>query len=123
MWRDTNKQARRVAAQTLGRTGRGARVHDEILARLSSSVVTDRIDALEKIAHTGVMTTMMLEPFLKCFHDDYIKVRELACNACQFLVYGKNNEKLIDALVFMVRFDRSAKLKILAIRSILILDI
>lgn len=118
MWNDTSRQARKVAAQTLGRTGRGKCVHDEVLARLASPLASNRVEALRKINYVGIMTNQMLDVFLKCFRDDYTSVRELACTACQSLVYDKSDEKIIDALVHMVRFERAIKLKALAIRSL-----
>lgn len=118
MWNDLTRQARKVAAQTLGRTGRGKCVHDEVLARLASPLASKRVEALQKINYVGIMTNQMLEVFLKCFRDDYTSVRELACTACQSLVYDKSDdEKIIEALVHMVRFERAVKLKALAIRS------
>lgn len=115
MWNDINKSVRKVAAQTLGRIGRGKEVHDEIFMRLQSTNVFDRTEALKKIDHIGIMTPKLLHLFLKCFRDDYISVRELACKSSQNL-YEKD-KKLIDSIVFMARFDRVSKLKALAIRS------
>lgn len=117
MWNDMSRQVRKLAAQTLGRTGRGRYVHDEILTRLNSSVASDRVEALKKINQIGIMTNKLIDPFLKCFRDDYISVRELACKASQSLNFETNDQKLIEALVFVARFDRIAKLKTLAIRS------
>ena len=120
MWNDVTRQARKVAAQTLGRTGRGKCVHDEVLARLASPLASKRVEALQKINYVGIMTNQMLDVFLKCFRDDYTSVRELACTACQTLVYDKSDdEKIIEALVHMVRFERAVKLKALAIRSLI----
>lgn len=117
MWNDINRQARKLAAQTLGRTGRGRFVHDEIHARLGSESARDRAEALRKIHQIGIMTNKLVGLFLKCFRDDYVIVRELACKACQGLNYDKNDEKIVEALVFVARFDRSTKIKALAIRS------
>ena len=63
------------------------------------------------------MTDRLLGLYLKCFQDDYINVRELACKVAQNLF--EKNEKVIDALVFMSRFDKVTKIKALAIRSII----
>lgn len=117
MWNDINKQARKLAAQILGRTGRGRFVHDEIYTRLSSPLASDRVEALKKIDQIGIMTNKLIGGFLKCFRDDYFNVRELACKACQGLNYDKSDDKLVEALVFVARFDRSTKLKAMAIRS------
>ena len=62
------------------------------------------------------MTNQILVLYLKCFHDDYINVRELACRVAQNLF--EKSEKVIGALVFASRFDKVTKIKALAIRSI-----
>jgi hypothetical protein len=61
------------------------------------------------------MTPKLLHVYVRCFRDDYISVRELACKSSQFL--NEKHEKVIESLVFMARFDRVNKLKALAIRS------
>ena len=43
-----------VAAQTLGKTGHGKEVHDDLRERLVSGTERDRIDALQKIGHLGM---------------------------------------------------------------------
>ena len=63
------------------------------------------------------MTPKLLNVYVRCFRDDYISVRELACKSSQFL--NEKNDKVIESLVFMARFDRVNKLKALAIRSII----
>lgn len=116
MWNDINLNVKRVAAQTLGRTGRGRQVHDEIYKRLDSQNVFDRIEALKKINFIGIMTNKMLNIYLKCFRDDHISVRELACKSSQCL--WDKDEKLVDAIIFMAKYDQVNKLKALAIQSI-----
>lgn len=115
MWNDVNGQVKKVAAQTLGRTGRGRQVHDEILRRLASTAMFERLEALKKINFIGIMTNRMLPIYLKCFRDDHISVREMACKSAQRL-WDKPN-KLIDAIVFMAQYDQVNKLKALAIQS------
>ena len=61
------------------------------------------------------MTNKLLGLYLKCFQDDYINVRELACRVAQNLF--EKNTKVIDALVYASRFDKVTKIKALAIRS------
>ena len=63
------------------------------------------------------MTPKLQNVYVRCFRDDYISVRELACKSSQFL--NEKNDKVIESLVFMARFDRVNKLKALAIRSII----
>jgi hypothetical protein len=54
MWNDINKSVKKVAAQTLGRTGKGKQVYEEIYNRLTSNNVTDKLEALNKINHIGI---------------------------------------------------------------------
>ena len=61
------------------------------------------------------MTNKLLGLYLRCFKDDYINVRELACKVAQNL-YEKSS-RVIDALIFTSRFDKVTKIKALAIRS------
>ncbi|CAF0808152.1 unnamed protein product [Brachionus calyciflorus] len=116
MWNDINHNVKKVAAQTLGRTGRGREIHDEIFKRLHSRNIFDRMSALKVINYIGIMTPKLLEIYLKCFRDDCLSVRQLACLACQKL-YEKD-DKIVDALVFMARFDPASKLKALSIRTL-----
>ena len=53
MWNDWHHEVRKAAAQTLGRTGHGKEVHDDLRDRLLEGNERDRIDALHKIAHLG----------------------------------------------------------------------
>jgi HEAT repeat-containing protein 4 len=117
MWYDMNANVKKVAAQTLGRTGRGREVHNEINNRLESKSVFDRIEALKKINFIGIMTNKMINNYLKCFRDDHISVRGLACRSAQCL--WEKDQKLIDTIVFMAKYDQVTKLKALAIQSII----
>ncbi len=116
MWHDMSRSVRKVASQTLGRTGRGRQVHEEILIRLQSGHTTDKIEALRKINAIGIMTDRLLTAYLKCFRDEHTSVRELACRSAQCLF--QQYDKLIDSLVFMVKYDPVARLKAMAIRAL-----
>jgi len=116
MWHDMSRSVRKVASQTLGRTGRGRQVHEEILTRLQSGHTADKIEALRKINAIGIMTDRLLAAYLKCFRDEHTSVRELACRSAQCLF--QQYDKLIDSLVFMVRYDPVARLKAMAIRAL-----
>lgn len=115
MWNDANHNVKKVAAQTLGRTGRGKEVHEQVFIKLHSTNIFERISALKVLNHIGIMTEQLLNVFLKCLRDDYMSIRQMACQCCQQL-YEKD-ERIINALVFMARFDPVSKLKALAIRS------
>jgi hypothetical protein len=119
MWNDMQHSVRKVASQTLGRTGKGKVVHDEILRRLASKNVFDRCEALRKLGYVGIMTGTLLEVFLRCFKDDCISVRELACKCTQRIVHV--DKRIVDALVYAVRFEKADKIKSLALQSIAII--
>ena len=53
MWNDINTVVKKVASQTLGRTGKGKQVYEEISKRLTSINVSDKLEALKKINHIG----------------------------------------------------------------------
>jgi hypothetical protein len=114
-WNDMHQSVRKVAAQTLGRTGKGKYVHDEILRRLKSQKVFDKCEALNKLSYLGIMTPCLLDIYLKCFRDDCISVKELTIKCSQNLM--NINERVLDALVYVVRFEKVTKLKSLALRS------
>jgi HEAT repeat-containing protein 4 len=114
MWTDLNRQARKLAAQTLGKTGRSKELHDSIEERLSSGNVFDRIEALKNINFIGLMTSKLLNSYLKCFQDDYLAVKELACLASHNLLEVDN--RIIDSLLFIARYESVNKLKSLAFR-------
>lgn len=115
VWNDMHPSVRKVASQTLGRTGKGAMVHDELVRRMKSQNVFDRCEALKMLNYIGIMTPSLLEVFLKCFRDDCISVRELACKSTQRL--NQVDVRIIDALLYVARFDRVTKIKSLAIQS------
>ena len=53
MWNDWHKEVRKVAAQSLGRTGHGKAVHDELLAKISRGAERSKLEALNKLGHLG----------------------------------------------------------------------
>ncbi len=115
MWNDINHVVRRVAAQTLGLTGKSRVVHEELLKRLKSLRAFDRVAALKILKYVSIMTDKILPLYIKCFRDDYISVRRLACQSSRYL--NEKHPKIIDSLVYMARFDRVPNLKSLAIQS------
>ena len=54
MWNDRSRMVKKCAAQTLGRTGKGKEVHDEICRRINGPNSFDRFEALNKINHLGM---------------------------------------------------------------------
>ena len=53
MWYDFSRTVKKVASQTLGRTGRGREVHEEIFLRLKDGDTFDKTEALKKINAIG----------------------------------------------------------------------
>ena len=49
MWNDVSQHVKKVAAQTLGRIGKGKEVYEEIHNRLQSENIMFRVEALNKI--------------------------------------------------------------------------
>lgn len=116
MWYDVSKTVKKVASQTLGRTGRGRIVHDEIYARIVGDDVFEKMQALRTLNAIGIMTDRLLHVYLKCFRDEHTSVRELACRSSQCLF--ERHDELIKALVFMAKFDPVSRLKAMAIRAL-----
>ncbi len=48
MWYDMSRTVRKVASQTLGRTGRGKIVHDEIYARIAGEDVFEKMQVKDR---------------------------------------------------------------------------
>ena len=53
MWTDWHTEVRKAAAQTLGKTGHGKDVHDELLDKLQGGTERTRVEAVSKIGHLG----------------------------------------------------------------------
>ncbi|XP_033098379.1 HEAT repeat-containing protein 4-like isoform X2 [Anneissia japonica] len=116
MWHDWHHQVRRVAAQTLGKTGHGKEVHNDLHDRILTGTERDKVDALHKIAHLGIMTARLLPAYLQCFDDSYISVRLSAAKTAGILVI--NDEKVLRKLLFMTQFDTNWKVKAHAIQAL-----
>ena len=54
MWYDLSRTVKKVASQTLGRTGRGSEVHEEIYKRLLTGDTFEKMEALRKINAIGM---------------------------------------------------------------------
>ncbi|XP_033633184.1 HEAT repeat-containing protein 4-like isoform X2 [Asterias rubens] len=116
MWNDWHHEVRKAAAQTLGRTGHGKEVHDDLRDRLLEGNERDRIDALHKIAHLGIMTARLLPAYLQCFSDAYIAVRIAATNTASLLIL--KDPKVTQKLLFLTQFDANWKVKAHAIKAL-----
>ena len=53
MWNDWHNEVRKVAAQTLGKTGHGRDVHDTLRQRITDGNERERMEAVSKIGHLG----------------------------------------------------------------------
>ncbi|KAJ8026097.1 HEAT repeat-containing protein 4 [Holothuria leucospilota] len=116
MWNDWHKEVRTIAAQTLGKTGHGKVVHNDLRDRLLEGSERDRIDSLYKIGHLGIMTARLLPAYLKCFDDVYISVRIAATNTAAKLEL--KDEKVLNKLLFLTQFDSNWKVKAHAIKAL-----
>ncbi|XP_030842195.1 HEAT repeat-containing protein 4 isoform X2 [Strongylocentrotus purpuratus] len=116
MWNDWHREVRTTAAQTLGRTGHGKDVHDDLRDRLLNGSERDRIDALQKIGHLGIMTARLLPSYLKCFDDPYIAVR-IATTETASKLELKDHDVLMK-LLFLTEFDSNWKVKAHALKAL-----
>ncbi|NP_001171770.1 HEAT repeat-containing protein 4-like [Saccoglossus kowalevskii] len=116
MWYDWHQDVRKIAAQTLGRTGHGKEVHNDLRDRIKTGNERDRVDALTKIGHLGIMTAKLMPVFLSCFNDEYISVRTAAANTAGYLRI--QDKQIIRKLLFQTQFDSSWKVKAHAIKGL-----
>ncbi|XP_066278288.1 HEAT repeat-containing protein 4-like isoform X2 [Branchiostoma lanceolatum] len=116
MWHDWSSEVRKAAAQTLGRTGHGKEVHNNLHFRLTNGNEREKIDALNKIGHLGIMTARLLPPFMECFQDPYISVRIEVCNTAGHLQI--TDDAALNTLLEMAQFDPCWKVKAHAIHAL-----
>ncbi|XP_071947910.1 HEAT repeat-containing protein 4-like isoform X2 [Antedon mediterranea] len=116
MWHDWHHEVRRVAAQTLGKTGHGKEVHNDLHDRILTGTERDKVDALQKIAHLGIMTARLLPAYLQCFDDGYISVRLAAARTAGILIV--DDDRVLRKLLFMTQFDTNWKVKAHAIQAL-----
>ena len=53
MWNDWHEEVRKAAAQTLGKTGHGRAVHDDLRDRILEGDERIRLEAISKVGHLG----------------------------------------------------------------------
>ncbi|XP_071828590.1 HEAT repeat-containing protein 4-like isoform X2 [Apostichopus japonicus] len=116
MWNDWHKEVRMIAAQTLGKTGHGKEVHDDLRDRLLEGNERDQIDSLYKIGHLGIMTARLLPAYLRCFDDAYISVRIAATSTAAKLELKE--DKVINKLLFLTQYDNNWKVKAHAVKAL-----
>ena len=58
MWNDWHQEVRKAAAQTLGRTGHGKDVHDELLDKIINGREKMRTQAVNTIGYLGEIKIM-----------------------------------------------------------------
>lgn len=131
MWQDLNSSVRRVAGQALGKCGCGQAVHEEVVLRLQSRHWQDRVEALKLIGylgllksifltfskdfHSGVLTAKLTQPYLKCFKDDHVSVRDYACRTTYKLQL--RDETIRNLLLECIEFDPVEKVRYSAIEG------
>ncbi len=54
MWNDWHAEVRKAAAHTLGKTGHGKDVHDELREKILEGNERSRTEAVSKIGHLGI---------------------------------------------------------------------
>ena len=58
MWKDWHKEVRKAAAQSLGRTGHGKAVHDELIGKITRGTERSKLEALNKLGHLGELSLL-----------------------------------------------------------------
>lgn len=89
LWSDTEDEVRHAAGQALGKCGYAKLVHDrlrDVLNGISAAGdaaihQSDKVEAINKIGFLGLMTVQLLPSFIRCFHDEYVSIREATCKA------------------------------------------
>ena len=115
MWKDWHKTVRKVAAQTLGKTGNGKLVHNVLINKLESSNEMTRSEAVAMMGHLGILTAQLLPRFLILFQDEYVNVRRQACITARDL--RSTNQAVLDHLLRLSTFDPDWNVKAQAIKS------
>lgn len=138
MWNDWHSDVRKAAARTLGRTGHGKDVHDELRVKILNGNERQRVEAVSKIGHLGqspclfllynlqtdfwpdhllpgIMTAKLLPAFLECFQDNYVSVRMECCISCSNL--KMNDPEILNRLLHLATYDPIWKVKALAIQG------
>ena len=59
MWNDWHNEVRKAAAQTLGKTGHGKDVHDELREKIIDGNERERVEAVSKVGHLGQWKSML----------------------------------------------------------------
>ena len=57
MWNDWHAEVRKAAAHTLGKSGHGKDVHDELREKILNGNERMRIEAVQKVGHLGLRIT------------------------------------------------------------------
>jgi HEAT repeat protein len=115
MWQDWSSEVRHMAAEALGKLGRGKLIHDELCRRLAIEDERIRLDALRKVGALSLMTAQMLPAFLTCFQDPHISVRIEASSVAAEM--GLSSKEVLDVLLFLTE-DPSIKVKAHALRCL-----
>ncbi|CAF3448203.1 unnamed protein product [Rotaria sp. Silwood1] len=116
MWQDMNSSVRRVAGQALGKCGCGQAVHEEVVLRLQSHHWQDRVEALKLIGYLGVLTAKLMQPYLKCFKDTHVSVRDHACRTTYRLQL--RDETIRNLLIDRIEFDPIEKVRYSAVEAL-----
>ena len=53
MWQDWHHEVRKIASQTLGKTGHGKHVHDQLLDKIVNGNERQRVEAVSKTGQLG----------------------------------------------------------------------
>ncbi|XP_055955411.1 HEAT repeat-containing protein 4 isoform X2 [Patella vulgata] len=116
MWKDWHVEVRKAAAQTLGKTGHGRDVHDDLKDKIMGDDERLKLEAISRVGHLGIMTTKLLPAILDCFDNAYVSVRMEVCITCGNLLI--KDEQILNKLLYLATFDTTWKVKALAIQAL-----
>ncbi|KAK6177944.1 hypothetical protein SNE40_012803 [Patella caerulea] len=116
MWKDWHVEVRKAAAQTLGKTGHGRDVHDELKEKIMGDDERLKLEAISRVGHLGIMTAKLLPAILDCFDNAYVSVRMEVCITCGNLLI--KDEQILNKLLYLATFDTTWKVKALAIQAL-----
>ncbi|CAF0775110.1 unnamed protein product [Didymodactylos carnosus] len=116
MWEDINSTVRRISGQALGKCGCGQAVHDELVLRLQSKHWKHRVEALKLIGYLGILTAKLMQPYMNCFKDEHVSVRDYACRTTYKIQL--RDENIRNLLVEVANYDSIEKVRYSAIEAL-----
>ncbi|XP_042630547.1 HEAT repeat-containing protein 4 isoform X1 [Cyprinus carpio] len=116
MWNDWSGAVRHAAALALSKMDAAREMHSELSAKLKEGPTAWRMEALIFIGQLNIMTPKLLPTFLRCFNDDFVAVRKLACLTAASLMM--DDQLVLDQLINLMQNDPLWEVKVEAIDAL-----